>query len=198
LRLILVLGLLHMALAHVRNSELFALIVPMVIARPLNTQRGAHAKENREADIGIAPISSRVILAGTLLELAGFAWFVSAAVARTPAKIGPPEAAVNAINAAHLTRVLNDYDFGGYLVARGLKPFIDGRTELYGGDFTARENAAVTLQDLPGFLKLLDQYNIQATLLNPARPANALLARLPGWQRLYADDLAVVYVRTAH
>jgi hypothetical protein len=34
--------------------------------------------------------------------------------------------------AAPLGRVFNDYDFGGYLIANGVAPFIDGRTELYG------------------------------------------------------------------
>ncbi|HXZ67564.1 MAG TPA: hypothetical protein VEH07_03155 [Alphaproteobacteria bacterium] len=197
MRLVLTLGLLHMALAHVRNSELLALIAPMVVARPLNAQLGAHAKENRDSDIGFAPLSSRAILAVVLVSLGAFAWLASALVERSPSKSASPKGAVDAINAAHISRVLNDYDFGGYLVARGLRPFIDGRTELYGGKFTAQENAAVTLEDLSGFLKILDQYDIQATLLNPARPANALLDRLPGWRCLYADDIAVVYARSA-
>ncbi|MFZ1988248.1 MAG: hypothetical protein WAW96_00620, partial [Alphaproteobacteria bacterium] len=167
MRLILALGLLHMALAHVRNSELFALVVPLVVARPLNAQLGAYAKENCESDIGIAPFSLRAILAIALVSLSAFAWLAGALVEMAPSRQATPKAAVDAISAASISRILNDYDFGGYLVARGLKPFIDGRTELYGGKFTAEENGAVTLQDLPGFLKLLDQYGIQATLLNP-------------------------------
>jgi hypothetical protein len=131
-----------------------------------------------------------------LVALTGIAWLAGTRPLAPPNSISP-KGAVDAIKAAHISRIFNDYDFGGYLVARGLRPFIDGRTELYGGTFTARENAAVTLQDLPGFLKLLSQYDIRATLFNPARPANALLARMPGWRRLYADDTAVVYVRSA-
>ena len=196
MRLLLSLGLLHMALAHVRNSELLALLVPMLIAKPLDAQLGAYAKQNREADFIAEPVSPRLLFAGLLGVLGLFAWTTASFVPLAPAKDSSPKAAVDAINAAHLSRVLNDYDFGGYLLWRGLKPFIDGRTELYGGKFTAEENSAVTLQDLPGFLNLLDQYQIEATLLNPARPANALLARLPGWHRLYADDTAIVYVHS--
>jgi hypothetical protein len=55
----------------------------------------------------------------------------------------------------------------------------------------------VTLENLPGFLALLDEYKIGATLLPPQRPAVALLDRLPGWERLYSDDIAVVHVRKA-
>ncbi len=196
LRIVLALGLVHMALAHVRNGELVALLVPMIIARPLNAQLGAYAKENQDGDVGAMPFDLRLVLAGTLIALLGIAGLASARPL-APEKAVSPRGAVDAIEAAHITRIFNDYDFGGYLVARGLRPFIDGRTELYGGAFTARENAAVTLEDLSGFLKLLRQYDIQATLLNPARPANALLDRMPGWRRLYADNTAVVYVRTA-
>lgn len=193
LRLVLVLGLVHMALAHVRNAELVALIVPLIIARPLSAQLGAETAR----DIAV-PFDPRLLAATTFAVLVCIGWLVAARADLAPGKSISPKGAVDAIEAAHITRVFNDYDFGGYLVARGLKPFIDGRTELYGGTFTARENAAVTLEDLPGFLKLLDQYQIQATLFAPARPANALLARMPGWRQVYADDTAVVYVRIAN
>src|SRR5262249_56189050 len=106
-----------------------------------------------------------------------------------------PAAALAAIERARPGPVFNDYIFGGYLIYAGVPPFIDGRTELYGGDFTARHHRAVTLADVPGFLRMLDQYKIGATLLPPDRPAVALLDRLAGWERLYADPIAVVHVR---
>jgi hypothetical protein len=90
---------------------------------------------------------------------------------------------------------MNSYDFGGYLIANGIPTFIDGRTELYGGPFTLRYQNAVTLADLNDFVALLDKYKIDATLFWPGTPANAFLDRLPGWRRLYADDVAVVHIR---
>ena len=50
-------------------------------------------------------------------------------------------------------------------------------------------------QVLRDFLKLLDQYKFGATLLEPDTPAVALLDRLPDWQRVYSDDVAVVHKR---
>jgi hypothetical protein len=47
------------------------------------------------------------------------------------------------------------------------------------------------------FLELLDQYGVAATLLNPATPAVGLLDRMGEWQRVYADDVAVVHMRRA-
>ena len=43
--------------------------------------------------------------------------------------------------------VLNHYGFGGYLISVGIKTFIDGRGELYGGDFIKRY---VEIVELPG------------------------------------------------
>jgi hypothetical protein len=37
-----------------------------------------------------------------------------------------PVAAVAALKKSNLARVLNDYDFGGYLIAGGVAPFIEG------------------------------------------------------------------------
>ena len=55
--------------------------------------------------------------------------------------------------------------------------------------------SALSLENLPDFLRLLDEYYVGATLLAPSTPAVAMLDRLPDWQRTYADDIAVVHVR---
>ncbi|MGA7867214.1 MAG: hypothetical protein WCA23_25040, partial [Stellaceae bacterium] len=110
--------------------------------------------------------------------------------------VATPAAALAAVNAAHVTGpVLNDYGFGGYLIFSGIPPFIDGRAELYGDEFIQRYIEAMLLEsdELPN---LLDQNRIAWTLIAPERPAVPLLDHLPGWRRLYADDVAVVHVRT--
>ena len=58
-----------------------------------------------------------------------------------------------------------------------------------------RHNRALSLENLPDFLRLLDEYQIGATLLTPSTPAVALLDRLPDWKRIYSDDVAVVHAR---
>jgi hypothetical protein len=112
----------------------------------------------------------------------------------TPASNITPANALRTLRAATSGPILNDYNFGGYLDFAGIPPFIDGRAELYGGAFMLRHARALTLQNLPDFLRLLDEYRIGATLLAPSTPAVALLDRLPDWQRIYADDVAVVHL----
>ena len=106
-----------------------------------------------------------------------------------------PANAVHSIDAAKAGTILNDYNFGGYLDFVGIPPFIDGRAELYGEAYMLRHDRALSLQNLPDFLRLLDEYHVGATLLAPSTPAVAMLDRLPDWQRSYADDVAVVHVR---
>jgi hypothetical protein len=75
----------------------------------------------------------------------------------------------------NFTRVFNDYDFGGYLIASGVAPFIDGRTELYGEKFFVDHNAASGLMEPDNLFRLLDQYKIEATLMRTQSAATKLL-----------------------
>ncbi len=84
---------------------------------------------------------------------------------------------------------MNAFNFGGYLIFRGLAPFIDARVELYGQDFVLRDFAP---NQLPA---LLDRYRIAWTIFYPRDEQTAILDRLPGWRRAYEDDRAVIHVR---
>ncbi len=191
-RIVILLGLVHMALSAERNAEIFGLVAPLVVARPLAAQIANIRGAPREA-------ASLRLFAGAAAVLTAILVIVSVALASvmhyTPNERITPAAAVAALKAADPGPILNQYDFGGYLVYEGLPTFIDGRTELYGGAFFARYYNAVTLADLAGFDRLLDEYKIKATLLAPDTPAVAWLDRLPGWHRLHADSVAVVHVR---
>jgi hypothetical protein len=103
---------------------------------------------------------------------------------------------VNAARAAGLNgHVLNSLRFGGYLMFVGIPTFIDGRADLFGDEFLAR-NAAASAGIGDALPDLLDQYAVAWTLLEPSSPAASLLDHLPGWERVYADQFAAVHRRT--
>ena len=80
----------------------------------------------------------------------------------------------NAIYSIDLNKagpILNDYDFGGYFDVVGIPPFIDGRAELYGQTYILRYDSALSLRNLPDFLRLLEEYRIGATLRSRRRPS---------------------------
>jgi hypothetical protein len=92
--------------------------------------------------------------------------------------------------------VFNTHRYGGYLISEGVPVFIDGRLEMYGDAFFARYLAA-SGGDEKALAELLDRYRIGWTLLLPRDGAVAVLDRLPGWHRAYADAQAVVHMRDA-
>ena len=90
--------------------------------------------------------------------------------------------------------VLNEYGFGGYLIWSDVRPFIDGRADMYGGAMLGlhRKPSAgdpATVDDV------LKRYGIAWTLFAPDTAIVATLDHEPGWRRLYADAFAVVHVR---
>jgi hypothetical protein len=92
--------------------------------------------------------------------------------------------------------VFNEYGFGGYLIFKGVRPFIDGRTDMYGDAFMARYKRIVSA-DHSALEAAIAQYRIAWTILPPDNPVVAELDHEPGWRRLYADQYAVVQIRQA-
>ena len=94
------------------------------------------------------------------------------------------------------SRPLNYYAWGGYLgLRRPDRPvYIDGRSDIY-GDAPIREYAeAVTLRTDPS--ELLDRRGIEYVLFPLDQPLADWLDAAAGWQRVYEDELAGVWVRT--
>jgi hypothetical protein len=192
LRIAVILGLLHLALSHVRSAELVGLLLPIFAAAPLAQQLGAGRGEPRQG--GTSP--HILAIAGSAAALIAMTSEIAALHRFAPSTQISPSAAVQTLKDMNAGPILNDYDFGGYLVYAGVAPFIDGRTELYGEAFVMRYRRAVSLQSVDDFVGLLEADHIGATLLRPTTPAVGLLDRLSGWKRVYADDVAVVHVRT--
>ncbi|WFU16257.1 hypothetical protein [Bradyrhizobium sp. CB3481] len=190
-RIALALGLLHMALSHVRNIEIFALLLPIVVLTPVSQQFAL-----RPAWLA-RTLPPAPMLATVLCLLGGWTWLVAANTGFAPPESQSPAAAVDALKSHNPKRVLNDLPFGGYLIWRQIPVFVDGRAELYGEAFDVAYYRAMQLKDVNEFLKMLGKWDIDAVLLTPHTPAASLLDHIGGWRRAYADGNAVLHVRTA-
>ncbi len=190
IRLILLLGLLHLTLQHIRHEMVLGIVAVLLLAEPLgrtftgtlNGKPGQH----RSAYPAMAGVAV-VILALAVVRL-------SLPVAE-PRTFNTPVAALSAVpEPLRAQPMLNDYDIGGYLIWEGVKPFIDGRTDMYGADFFARYNRAV-LPDPVVLQQTLEGHKIQWTLLRNNSNVVMSMDHMPGWKRLYTDPQFVVHVR---
>jgi hypothetical protein len=191
-RIILVLGLFHMALSHVRNIEIFALLMPLVVVTPVASQFGLQAARFVKTIFPVASIAAMAAILGIST------WAVAANHKFSLPANQSPVAAVDVLKKQNSKHVLNDLPFGGYLISQGLPVFIDGRAELYGERFEMTYYRALELKDVNLFLDMLKNYDIDAVLLTPSTPAAGLLDHLDGWQRVYSDETAVAHIRIAH
>jgi len=187
-RILLLLGLLHMALFQSRATEMLALLAPLVLAVPLARQIGGAGISETKPVRGL-------MMAGLVAVLAAGTLGFSAMHRFAPDTANSPVIAVAELKKLNLERVFNDYDFGGYLIANGVAPFIDGRTDVYGKEFFVDHHNASELIEPGGLFRLLDQYQIQATLLRARSAAAKLLDHMDGWQKIYSDEVATIHLR---
>ncbi len=189
LRLLLLLGLLHLSLQHSRHQMLAGLVGALVIADPLSgvfPPRSSVAADQPKQRTGAAVAILGLALVFTALR-------ITFPLQRADGPESPVTAFAHVPATIAQTPVFNDYAFGGYLIFRGLHPFVDGRADLYGDPFL--DAFEVARQDPDAFTRLVDRYGIRWTMLTAGSPEAAMVDRLPGWRRLYADETAVIAVR---
>ncbi|MEM5389021.1 hypothetical protein VSR68_36530 [Paraburkholderia phymatum] len=188
-RLFILLGLIHMALQHSRHQMVTGVLGAVLLAEPLG----------RAFRVGDNPAPERRPMVRWILG--GFACGVIATGIRVVHPIARTDDPVSPISAlAHVPAqilsepVFNSYGFGGYLIFRKIKPFIDGRADLYGDDFVS-DYLTATAPDRTAFERLVTKYQIRWAILHAGTAVADMIDALPDWRRIYADDHAVVYVR---
>lgn len=179
-----------MAVRHQRMLFVFGILAAPLVSRLLS---GAWERYDPRRDHRIA--NSVVMLASIALM---FAVFPTRAQLQQQVATTSPVRAVDFIRRTGLKGpMLNDYGFGGYLIwaLPEEKVFIDGRGDVYDWTGVFGEMARwALLQEDPTLL--LNRYAINYCLLAKTAPMAQALPFLPGWKRIYADDLAVIFVRT--
>jgi hypothetical protein len=122
-------------------------------------------------------------------------------VARAVLPLTPPD---NDANPWHLIAevppqlrsqpVLNGYSMGGPLILSGIRPYVDGRGDMY-GDALVVDYSHIAHGDPQAFSRAVQRWNIRwAMLPNRSKPLIQLLDR-SGWRRIAADKVGVIYVR---
>jgi hypothetical protein len=185
IRLGLLLTLIYLSLAHARHEMLLAVVAPMLLAEPIArcfASPGAETRFDRR-----------------------FAGMAGVALALTVARLALPSPAIPGLDSTRAALAalpveararpgLNGYAFGGYLIFEGVKPFVDGRADMFGDDFW-RHYARVARGARGVMDAALARYDARWTMFAPDQGAVAAMDSMPGWRRIYADPHAVVHER---
>lgn len=176
-----------LALHQMRHQAVLAIVAAMILPRALG--RGVRpalfdpAHRARVVALGCAAVAALLLFRSLMpLEPTDNGAYPRAAIAALPADLR---------NAPGL----NDYSFGGPLIEAGIKPYIDGRQDMYGDAFVI-DYQRILDGDRAAFDRAAARYGLRYTMLAPRYPK--LIRRLdsdPAWERIYADKVAVIHRR---
>lgn len=185
-RWILLAALLALALLQVRHQAVLAIVAAMILPEGF-ARGGARAAplDRTAAAITAAGIAALVLVRSILPheppDNEANPWKLIAAV--------PPE--------LRSQPVLNGYSMGGPLILSGIRPYIDGRGDMY-GDELVMGYARIAKGDRNAFDAAVKRWNIRwAMVPNGDDGLIALLDGSPEWRRLYRDKVGAIYVRRA-
>jgi len=158
----------------------------LVLAGPFGDALGRRSAAHAGRGVGVVA----TLAVAALLAVLRFA--APPVIGDTPNR---PVSALAHVPAALRQRpMLNSYGFGGYLIAEGVRPFIDGRADMYGDAFF-RRFLAIVGGDTAAARAAFADHQVDWTLLSPADPLARAMDAEPGWTRLYADRTAVLHAR---
>lgn len=189
-------------LMSLRNIPLFAVISAPIVARYLlSSMEGSpiYPTVSGQAPASSTPRMMRVMNWGILITA------VFASLLWTTTKISENETAVDAEYPSQAVAYLqesglaeqpgyNKYLWGGYLIWHDIPVFIDGRADVYGDDFM--EYYMQTFNVTESWREPLDAYAVQYVLTDKYGTLAVLLETDMGWEGVYADELAQIFVRT--
>jgi len=188
-RAVLLVGLIYLSLQHIRQEQLLGLVGALILAAPL-------AQAFPSAEPAPPPIRRWIGVGAGLLAVALVVARLTIPVAWTDTGTTPVSALAAVPAELRREPVLNDYSYGGYLIGQGVRPYIDGRAELYGEDFL-RTYGDISDGDRKALNAELSRRNVRWTLLKAGSPMDRAMDADPAWRRLYADRWATVHVRVA-
>lgn len=181
---LLLVALCMLAMLQVRHQAILAIVAAMLLPR-------GFAKA--EVKTAVEPSLDWIVAAGALLLV----------IVRAALPLQPPE---NEANPWHLIamippqlrsqRVLNGYSMGGPLILSGIRPYVDGRGDMYGDELVIGYSKIIH-GDAREFAGAVQRWNIRWAILPKESKLIPLLDRSPAWRRIGHDEVGSIYLRTA-
>jgi len=189
-RLILLLGVLHLTLQHTRQEIVLVVVGVLLLAEPIG--RAWTTTASAAPGFRNARDSAPIIALLSLLAAGLSAYRIAVPVVRADSAAIPVTALRHVPRQLRDQPVFNDYGFGGSLILAGIRPYIDGRSDMYGDPFTL-DYFAIAQGDVDRWRAANAKWHFRWTILPPRSKLVPLLDHDPAWRRIYADDTAVIH-----
>ena len=184
IRWLLLAALLGLALLQVRHQAVLAIVAAMLLPRGFAPGAEQPAIARPALPIAAAAIAALVVLRA-ILPISPAAneanpWKLIAAV--------PPQ--------LRSEPVLNGYAMGGPLILSGIRPYVDGRGDMYGDELIVGYKRIIE-GDAAALAGAVQRWNIRwAILPHRYNKLVALLDRSPAWRKIHSDEVGAIYVRS--
>jgi len=182
-RWVLLAVLLGLALFQMRHQPVLAIVAALLLPEGF-ARSGSEALPRSALRLVAVAIAAlvvvRAMLPVTLPDNEANPWKLIAAV--------PPD--------LRSQPVLNGYSMGGPLILSGIRPYVDGRSDMY-GDQLITDYKRITDGDAVVLNAAVQRWNIRWAILPPRyKKLIALLDHSPQWRRIHQDKVGIIYVRT--
>lgn len=176
-----------MALLQARNAPIYYFTAAILIADLLPWEPKKEPKF-------LLPLMLVVILGLTAL-----AWPFNISWTESPREGLPtPERAVMFLeNNGYTDHIFNNYAWGGYLIFNNIRPFVDGRADMYvlSGTHVFQDYLAIFSGNQENPSNILKKYNVKVILISPYGQLRWYLEQTPEWKMAYLDNGAVIFIR---
>jgi hypothetical protein len=182
-RWLLLAALLGLALLQVRHEAMLAIVAAMLLPQGFALRgEAARAADPRSAWVAVGGaamlVAVRTILPLQPVDNDANPWKLIAAI--------PPE-----LRPEH---VLNGYSMGGPLILAGIRPYIDGRGDMYGDELVVGYSSIVH-GDRQAFAEAVRRWDIRWVMLPNESRLLRLIERSPEWRLVAHDNVGAIYVR---
>lgn len=199
-----------LSLYSARHLVFFSLIAPLAVASILQSVKPLSAAVWYQKIAGIDrrwatfsrlstyPIFSLLFILVMIAGIAGYGFDLRSSF---PVQFSTKRFPVEAVNYLRdhpqSGNMYNRIDWGGYLLYAypQARVFIDAQTDFYGEKLT---QDYLTVEHVePGWQDVLDRYHVNWVLYDTNSSLSSILQRDPGWQVVYTDQTATIFVRKA-
>jgi hypothetical protein len=182
-RWLLLAAMLGLALLQTRHQAMLAIVAAMIL--PQGFAKGT------ELAPAFDRVSGRIVIAGAALLVAVRAFL----------PLQPPDNEANPWKLIAMVPpelrsqpVLNGYSMGGPLILSGIRPYIDGRGDMY-GDALVLGYSRIAHGDEKLFDDAVARWKIRWVMLPVESKLIPVIQRTPGWRLIASDKVGVIYER---